>query len=106
MNRFLFVSIISCTMLVGATGLRAEDSVKPATASTNQVAVAGKPQTTCPVTGETLTSKDLFVDAAGKRIYLCCGGCKNSVKKNPAKYIKQMEDAGVTLEAAPKPSAK
>ena len=109
MNRFLFVSIVSCTLILGATGLRAEDHVKAAStpAPTNQVAVAGKPQTSCPVTGETLTSKDLFVDVEGKRIYLCCASCKGRVQKNPAKYIKQMEAAGIALEVAPaKPATK
>ena len=103
MNRFLFVSLFSCSLIMGAAGLRAEDNVKPVnnTASTNKVAVAGKAQTTCPVTGEALPSKPDFVDVEGKRIYVCCAGCSGKIKKNPTKYIQQMEAEGIVLEAAP-----
>lgn len=53
-------------------------------------------QTTCPVTGQDI-DKTLFVDHDGKRIYVCCTNCLEPVKKDPAKYIKQLEDAGVTV---------
>jgi len=45
--------------------------------------------------------KKLFVDAEGKRIYACCGGCLPKIRKEPAKYIKQLEDAGAVLDRAP-----
>ena len=64
-------------------------------------AVAGQPQTTCPVMAGNPINKKLFVDAEGKRIYVCCKGCLPEVQKDPKKYIQQMEAAGVTLEAAP-----
>jgi len=58
-------------------------------------------QTTCPVmVGEKINRK-LFVDADGKRIYVCCGSCVKAVKKDPAKYIKQIEAEGITLDEAP-----
>jgi hypothetical protein len=64
-----------------------------------------KVQTTCPVMGGAVNKK-LFVDAEGKRIYLCCGGCIKTVQKDPAKYIKMLEDKGVTLEKTPAPAAE
>ena len=57
-------------------------------------------QTTCPVMGGEI-DKALYVDHDGKRIYLCCKGCIAAVKKDPAKYVKQMEDQGIALERAP-----
>jgi YHS domain-containing protein len=42
-------------------------------------------------------NKDLYVDVEGKRIYVCCKGCIKSVKQDPAKYIKALEDQGVTV---------
>ena len=104
MKRLLFVSLVSGALLSAATCLQAADN----TASTNKVAVAaGKPQTTCPVTGEALPAKPDYVDVEGKRIYVCCAGCNAKIKKDPKKYIQQMEAAGVTLENAPaKPAAK
>lgn len=55
-----------------------------------------KPQTTCPVMGGKI-NKDLYVDADGRRIYVCCKGCIGAVKKNPEKYIEKLEEKGVTL---------
>ena len=57
-------------------------------------------QTTCPVTGGKI-DKRLYVDHAGKRIYLCCKGCVDPVQKDPAKFVKAMEDSGVVLETVP-----
>ena len=58
------------------------------------------PQTTCPVMGGEIV-KSIYADHDGKRVYFCCGGCPGTFKKDPAKYIKKLEDVGVTLEAAP-----
>jgi hypothetical protein len=59
-----------------------------------------KEQTTCPVMGGKIV-KDLYVDYDGKRIYLCCAGCVEPVKKDPAKHIKKLEDEGITLAQTP-----
>ena len=57
------------------------------------------PQTVCPVMGGEI-NKALYVDADGKRIYMCCAGCADKIKADPQKYIKQLEDQGVVLEKA------
>lgn len=57
-----------------------------------------KIQTTCPVRGGKI-DKELYVDAKGKRIYLCCKGCASAVKSNPEKYIEKLEKQGVTVES-------
>ena len=59
-----------------------------------------KHQEKCPVMGEKVDHK-LFVDASGKRIYVCCNECVATVKKDPAKYIKQLEAQGITLDKTP-----
>lgn len=59
-----------------------------------------KPQTTCPVMGDEVNKK-LYVDYAGKRVYVCCKGCLKEVKANPEKYIAKLEKEGVTLDKAP-----
>ncbi|MBA4386533.1 MAG: hypothetical protein C0404_01050 [Verrucomicrobia bacterium] len=60
-----------------------------------------KAQTTCPVMKGGKINKKVFVDVQGKRIYMCCPGCTDAIKKDPAKYIKILEDDGVTIETAP-----
>lgn len=54
------------------------------------------PQTTCPVMGGKI-DKNQYVDHDGKRIYVCCQGCIGAVKKDPRKYIKKLQDDGVTV---------
>ena len=61
-----------------------------------------KPQTTCPVMGGKI-NKDVFADHAGKRVYFCCPGCSGAFEKDPAKYVKKLEDQGITLEDVIKP---
>jgi len=61
---------------------------------------AGKTQTTCPVLAGNL-DKNLYVDYQGYRIYFCCSGCDTEFKKNPEKYLKKMQDAGITPEKSP-----
>lgn len=64
-----------------------------------------KAQTTCPVMGGKIDKK-FFVDHEGKRVYFCCGGCDGTFKKDPAKYLKKLEEQGVTPEPAPAPKEK
>ena len=61
-----------------------------------------KTQTICPVMGGKIDKKS-FVDVKGKRIYMCCPGCADTIKADPDKYIKKLEDQGVVLEKAPEP---
>ena len=58
------------------------------------------PQTTCPMMGGKI-NKNLFVDSGGKRVYVCCKDCLGPVGKAPAKYIKTLEDKGITLDKTP-----
>jgi len=54
-------------------------------------------QTRCPVLGNPVNKK-LYVDHDGKRVYFCCPPCIPRFKKDPEKYVKQMEQQGVVLE--------
>ena len=66
----------------------------------------GQPQTTCPVMKGSPVNKSLYVDAEGYRIYVCCGGCIDAVKADPAKYIAQLKAEGVELEKTPESPAE
>jgi YHS domain-containing protein len=54
-------------------------------------------QATCPVMGGQI-NKEFYSDYEGKRVYFCCPACIPEFKKDPAKYIKKLEDQGVELE--------
>lgn len=58
-----------------------------------------KVQTTCPVMGGKV-DKDTYVDHGGKRIYMCCAGCRGALEADPAKFIKKLESEGVALDPA------
>ena len=69
---------------------------KTDTASATKVSV----QTTCPVMGSPI-DKNQYVDVRGKRIYVCCAGCIEPIKKDPDLYLKKLTDEGVTVEDVP-----
>ena len=83
----------------------ASDTNAPANTAKEATAAPVKRQTVCPVMGGEV-DKTQFVDYDGKRIYVCCGGCIAKIKKDPAKYVKQLEDQGITLDKAATPKAK
>ena len=64
-----------------------------------------KPQTVCPVLGGNI-DKNVYVDYQGKRVYFCCTGCDAEFKKDPEKYMKKLQEEGVTLEPSPGGAAK
>lgn len=68
-------------------------------------AAAPKPQTLCPVLAGNI-DKNVYADYQGKRIYFCCKGCDAEFNKDPEKYMKKLEEQGVTLEPAPAGAAK
>lgn len=44
--------------------------------------------TTCPVTGEKITGKNLKLDLHGRTVYFCCHGCLKAARQLPDKYVK------------------
>ncbi len=48
-------------------------------------------QTNCLVCGHEV-SPDLSVDIKGRKIYTACGGCVETIKGNPEKYLKKADD--------------
>jgi YHS domain-containing protein len=68
-------------------------------ASEQQLAAAAiARQKICPVTGKPLGSMGdpVAVDVDGQRLYVCCAGCVDTVKANPAKYAAGRPDITVT----------
>ena len=64
------------------------------------LAAEPRPQTVCPVLGGNVDKK-VFIDYQGKRIYFCCSGCEAEFRKDPEKYLKKIEEQGITLEKCP-----
>jgi YHS domain-containing protein len=69
------------------------------------LAAEPRPQTVCPVLGGNIDKK-VFIDYQGKRIYFCCSGCEAEFRKDPEKYLKKIEEQGITLEKCPEAKTK
>ncbi|QDS89020.1 Archaeal TRASH domain protein [Rosistilla ulvae] len=76
--------------LVGiAAGTISFNEVATVPASEQQLAAAAiARQKICPVSGKPLGSMGdpVAVDVNGQKLYVCCAGCVNAVKSDPAKY--------------------
>ncbi len=84
---------VSLVTISGAQTTNTAGSVKPAVQQAQKL----KQQETCPVHGGKI-NKSMYADVKGKRIYVCCGGCIDIIKKDPDKYIKILADKGEGVE--------
>ena len=89
------ISVVVAGLLV--TGCGDEEPTAPdvGTEIADVQLVAGT-QTACPIMDSPI-NEDIYYDYQGKRIYFCCAGCDDKFRAEPEKYIKQMEDDGITL---------
>ncbi len=88
LRMMIMVIVLGVVLLLGGYGSAADSPGK------------GNPQTLCPVMAGKI-DKNVYTDYQGKRIYFCCSGCIDDFKKNPDKYLKQMEEKGIKPEQAP-----
>jgi len=96
-----FVAAVMFSAAIGFAQTCHVDSTKttaPATGveKTKQL----KPQTLCPVMGGKINKK-VYADYEGKRVYFCCKGCIPEFNKDPAKYMKKLEEMGQAAETIP-----
>ncbi len=104
MKRIIFL-VVSLTVggLISGTYLNAQEhpaGQKPQGSHQAGEGQKSKLQTKCPVMGGKIDQK-LYADHDGKRVYFCCPMCVGEFKKDPAKYIKKLEDEGVVPELVP-----
>jgi hypothetical protein len=95
-SRGLQAALLSCVVLLG-TGVAVLAAAEPSSESK-----APYPLSTCVVSGEKLGGGDMGppVDYIHKEegkpdrlVRLCCKGCIKDFKKDPAKYLKMIDDA-------------
>ena len=82
----LRITFTALAIVLTAAVVRAED--KPA--------AKPYPLTTCIVSGEKLDSmgKPFVYDHEGREVRFCCKNCVKDFKKEPEKYLKQLNAAG------------
>jgi YHS domain-containing protein len=90
-----FNRIVKSLIIAGLTlAVTALISAARADTSTN-APVKPDQLTTCPVSGEKLgeMGKPYVFTYQGQEVKLCCSGCKKDFDKDPAKYLKKIQDA-------------
>jgi YHS domain-containing protein len=95
-SKILFACLIVSALAFAAAAQGAKKPMsKSPMAKAKAVKFMGKGDgiTTCPVTGEEFSSKDIHADHYGRTVYFCCAGCMAKAQKNPAMYIKKTEEA-------------
>lgn len=59
-----------------------------------------KPQSICPVMGGKI-NREHYVDVKGRRVYACCEGCLEEIRKDPDKYLARIKANGEVAGYAP-----
>lgn len=80
----VLIAAFAAAPLAGFAGEKKEEKAKP------------YPMDTCVVSGEKLGSGGMKVYTfvhEGQEVKLCCKSCLKDFKKDPAKYLKKIEDA-------------
>ena len=103
-NLYLFLTVGALGVLALSTKLTAATDTMPSccmggmtTPMASEVSTNATPDllTTCPVSGEKLgeMGKPYVFTHEGREIKLCCKSCLKDFKKDPAKYVKKIEEA-------------
>jgi YHS domain-containing protein len=74
-------------VMAKAGGHHDDHHAAPATKGEAKFLGKGDGIETCPVTGEAI-SKEVSVEVDGRRVYACCPGCLDKIKKNSELYLK------------------
>jgi len=80
----------------GCIGKYKRDPAKYASALSNSYSY----QTKCPVMGGDIDPTVSTKLSTGETIYFCCPGCEKPLRKNPAKYNKNLESQGIVINWA------
>jgi YHS domain-containing protein len=116
-NKLICAAALAAFMVTPS--LRAEDKPEKKPEAKPDAKAAAKPEEkpkakayplkTCAVTGEKLDADPAMKTFAfvheGQEIKLCCKSCKKKFDKEPASYLKKMNEAVAKEKAASKPEA-
>ena len=97
MKRLTHIILSGLLLFAGGVGVSfaAESSVTDA---------ADAVQATCPIMGGKV-NKRLFVDQGGKRVYMCCEGCREKIEKDFTKIVAKLDADGVQVADTPVPQS-
>ena len=85
---------VVCAVALGVLGCSKPERAHEHRAHGVAARAALRPQETCPVMAGGKIDKSLYVDHNGKRVYFCCGGCIDTFRKDPERYLRVLSDRG------------
>lgn len=87
------ILVLALGLMTGWTActMRSEDAAQKKSVQVQEQGVVDVGNKTCPVMGGPVDGKH-FVVYQGKRYGLCCAGCEQEFLKDPAKYIKALQE--------------
>ena len=95
-SKHTFITLVASVFAMGMYAFAAEPSTQPSTQPSAK-------QTKCVVSDEELGSMGdpVVLTHEGREVKLCCSGCTKRFQKDPAKYIKKLdEQAAATTQPA------
>ena len=104
----LALLLAAAALIAPAPGTRAAEEAKKDAAkapAAKEAKADDYPLDTCPVTGGKLgeMGKPVVHNYKGREVRFCCGGCVKPFEKEPAKYLKKMDEAIIKKETATYP---
>ena len=85
--RTLALFTVAAVSLGACASTDKQGSMAPAATATSY------PLTTCLVTDEPLGDRPTVIDYHGREVRFCCGGCIDTFKKSPEKYLAKLDAA-------------
>ncbi len=114
MKKIFFAFLIACVLGISALAHDGKKHDKSSQHDNHAKAEKGRQEfmgkgdgvETCPVTGESITNKDIKGEFFGRVVYFCCPGCLAEAKKAPELYLKKTQAEQVAaVKAMGKPAA-
>lgn len=94
LQRHIFAVVLLTGLVFGTPSVRAEGTNNPS--SSTNVVVKPYPLDYCLVSGDNFggdMGKPIIMIYKGQEFKFCCSDCPPKFKKNPAKYLKKLQDA-------------
>ena len=98
----VLVGLLAFGLLCAGCG-REESPAPSASTPSAMPETAVVAQKLCPVMGGAIDT-NVYVEHEGRRVYFCCEGCKAEFAKDPAKYLKILDEQ--IASGASEPSAE
>lgn len=90
---FSCIGVGATLALCGCESEKRDSGASPPVTSQPTTTMSSGEQTVCPVTDYNI-DPNVWVEHQGKRVYLCCDGCKEAFQKYPERFVTKLPQFG------------